>query len=163
MSGSVGAPLLAGFTVALIGIVIGYGPHTLAPGAALLLLSSAAVTLLSSVQLCFKARTYAVTPAEIDAWWPGHDQSPRREQLLQEQAEHARRYDVWIRRFRWAYNAGILLLLAGVAVTLMPPPHHHVVERWAAVAVLVVAFCAEVAWVVGDWAEGLGREWWRLR
>lgn len=119
--------------------------------------------LLASVQLCFKARTYFVTPADIETWWPDHDVPLRREQLLNEQSDHARRYGDWARRFRWAYNLGILLLLAGVAVTLMPPPHHHVAERWSAVAVVAIGFFAEIAWIVGDWAEGLGKQWWQSR
>jgi hypothetical protein len=79
IAGSVGAPLLAGFSVSLIGIVIGYGSHMRAPGVALIVLSAAAVMLLASVQLCFKARMYFVTPTEIESWWPDHDDSPRRE------------------------------------------------------------------------------------
>lgn len=161
-AGSVGAPLLAGFTVALIALVLPNGSSMRAPGLALDLLSVAAVVLLASVQLTFMAARYAVLPSELEAWWPDLDIDERRAQLREEQREHHHLHLRWSRRFRWAYNLGILFLLAAVAVILMPPSHHHhLAERWVAAGIVAAGLFAEVAWIVGSWAEGLGSQWWR--
>ncbi len=164
-AGSVGAPLLAGFTVTLMGIVIGYGSDMGAPGLALVVLSAAAVVLIAAVQFSFAARSYAVDPREIAAWYPDYNDDAVRQNLVDDQAYHAKQEQVWGRRFRRAYNFGILLLLAGVAVVLIPPGGDDGnVGRWFAVAIMFSGAVAEIYWIVDGWAGALSKEeWWQER
>ena len=67
--GEVAAPLLAGFSITLVG-VIAQGPSTIRwPGAALLLLTVAAASLLFSVQAAFFGRQLYWTRADLTAWY----------------------------------------------------------------------------------------------
>jgi hypothetical protein len=155
--GAVGAPLLAGFTVTLIGIVIGYGSHMGAPGAALDVLSAAAVVLLLAVQFSFFARAYTVHASDMVAWWPDHANEDRHRLLVAEQKAHAQQHAIWATRFRRAYNFGVLLLLVGVSVALVPPHDQgSATARWLAVAIAGAGAVGELYWVVALWAPGLG-------
>jgi hypothetical protein len=70
MAGSVAAPLLCGFTVTLLGIVITNGSDIRWPGLTTILLAAAAAVLLFSVQAAFTARAWQVSPSELKDWWP---------------------------------------------------------------------------------------------
>lgn len=161
-AGSVAAPLLAGFAIALIGIVLQVGNNTRAPGLTLALLGAAVVALLASVQCAFLARLYDINPTELAAWWPDHAEPARAEQLVKEQAYHSAMHRTWSAYFRRSYNLGVLLLLAAIGVMLMPPgSSHHETERWVACGLVALGFCGELAWLVAFWAEKLGPPWYR--
>lgn len=150
-AGSVAAPLLVGFSVTLIGLVIGQGPRIRWPGLALDLLALAVILLLGSVQCAFMARRYAVSPSEIEDWWPDHADDRRRSELREDQAQYFEDFLRWAERFRRAYNLGVLLLLAAVAVVLAPPNDQHEVARWIAVASLAQASSRSCG---GPWVPG---------
>jgi MFS family permease len=161
-AGSIAAPLLAGFAITLIGIVIQTGSNMRAPGLTLALFAGAVVALLASVQCAFLARLYDTSPAEMKAWWPDSGDRERLDQLVREQADHSARHSRWSAYFRRTYNLGVLLLLAAITVMLMPPgSSHHQTERWLASAIMAIGFCGELAWLVAFWAEKLGPPWYR--
>jgi MFS family permease len=71
-AGMVVAPLLAGFTITLIGLVVDTSNQGIRyRDTALLILAGAVAALLTAVQCAYAARQFMVTPDEIEAWWPG--------------------------------------------------------------------------------------------
>jgi hypothetical protein len=127
-AGLVVAPLLAGFTITLLGLLV----NTSSTGIrhrdlALLILIAAIGALLAAIQFAYEARQFAVTPTEIQAWWPGlSDVEDAGEvdtwwDLRAEQHAHHNMYLLWAKRFRASYHLGIMLLLLGLVVILIPP------------------------------------------
>src|SRR5258708_7565965 len=75
--GSVASPLLAGFSFALIGLII---PSTSAirwPGVSLALLVVSGVAFVMAVQCGFWAQLWVVMPSEVDEWKPNAPQGQR--------------------------------------------------------------------------------------
>lgn len=160
-AGSVAAPLLAGFSITFIGVVLQLGPNIRAPGLALMVLAVATISLLGAVQAAFMARMYQVTPSQLLAWWPDHGVEHRQEQIVEEQRRHVAQHARWAAWFRRSYNFGVMFLLAAATIVMMPPPHGVQTERWIGCVILAIGFVGELAWLVGTWAEHLGRPWWR--
>jgi hypothetical protein len=116
----------------------------------------AAVLFILTLQATFWARTYQTNPSEIKSWWPDAN-DPRRLAMLQhEQRMHAERFGAWADRARLTCNLGLLILLAALTTLMVPAASHgHVaVLRWAAVAVGVVAFIIEAAWIARGYRTG---------
>ena len=158
--GSTAAPLLAGFAFALIALVLQAPTSFAAPGATLALLSGAAVLLISCVQLVFLHRRHHVPP---DVWAGWADLAPDSERELR-RADYAARYFSDLtrgRRYRvaavWTYNGGIVLLLAGVVVSLWPKDGGGDTGRWIAVALVGAACIGEIVWSLALLARRLGR------
>ena len=150
MAGSVAAPLLAGFSVTLLGIVIASGSHIRFPGLAALLLALAAILLLYAVQAAFYARVWQVAPTDLEVWFPNKD--PRTfADLVELQKNHKRNHGKWASRFRWSYNAGLVLLLFGIAASLTPPGQHGGAARWIAAVAVAAAALIEILWAC--WGE----------
>jgi len=150
-SGGVAAPLLAGFSFALVGLVITNPDKIRWPDATLVLLTASGLCLIAAVQCAAWARRWDVTPAELLSWWPEFDQLPEaaREDVYAEQHVHTERHRRWARATRLAYDAGILSLLAGITVFLAPLAHHSVVSlRGLALLLALLGFLAELTWVV---------------
>jgi hypothetical protein len=149
--GSIAAPLLAGFSFTLVGLVLASPDRIRWPGASLVLLTTAGLCLVAAVQCAAWARRWDPTPAELLNWWPGFETLPveARDQVYEEQRLHASRHSCWARATRLFYNLGILSLLASVTVLLVPPKHHSVVSLWGlAMLLALMGFLAEMAWVV---------------
>jgi disulfide bond formation protein DsbB len=157
--GSVVAPLLAGFSFALIGLIVQSEQTLRWPGLALFLLASAGVLLIAVVQFTFQARQYQVSPSEARDWWPDWDSDPeRRDRVYDELRTYRACHLFWIRRARWAYNAGICALLLGLATVLIP---RSTVGgggispgRLAAVAVILAGLALEFALLAAHWLLG---------
>jgi hypothetical protein len=117
---AIAAPLLAGVSVALAVLVMqreaSFGWST----AALILLLLATFGFLAAVQLGFRARQFAVTPPEIEMWWPDADDPHRRSMMQEEQRDHREQFGLWADRASVVYDLGLLALLLGVAVSLVP-------------------------------------------
>ncbi len=155
--GSVAAPLLAGFTIALIGITVPLSSDSPVrnPGTALAFLAVSALSLLASVQCSMWARQYVVKPSEILDWWPdshadaGLDRLAARSRLQDlrlTQWRYSKISATWLSRARLSYHVGILALLLGVLIILVPK--HWTPSRVAGCIVLGIGFIAEVLWVV---------------
>jgi MFS family permease len=155
-AGTIAAPLLAGFTITLIGLLVPSQESIRYPDVALAILMGAVACLLAAVQCAYAARQFLVTPEEIEAWWPGMDrlEQPYGEDWVKrryaEQRAHSELHSRWGRRFRYTYHAGIMLVLLGLVVVLLPPAHPPggiMFSRWLAVALAALAFLAEVVWI----------------
>jgi hypothetical protein len=149
------APLLAGFTITLMGLVVDASNQGIRyRDTALLLLMSAVAALLGAIQCAYSARRYLVRPDELDAWWPGIE-DPKDEgevaqarELRAEQRAHHVLHLLWASRFRRAYHAGILLLLLGLTVVLIPPSAGHLSPaRCVAIAIGIATVSAEAVWI----------------
>lgn len=150
-AGSVAAPLLAGFSITLLGIAIASSTGMRWANEAMVALAAATGLLVFAVQAAFIARSFHVTPAELLGWWAEPDKNPGLAQLHQWQAEHKVNYDIWAARFRLSYNLGLVLLLAGVALCLVPPTVGRNTPRWVAFAMMTGTVVFEGLWICRDW------------
>lgn len=138
----VAAPLLAGFSIAFIGLVIGSAAAFRWPGWTLLALTVSALLLITAVQGGFWARHYRPdVSGEDSAGWK-----------LELQA-----FTRWLHITRWSYNSGIALLLLGLALAIFPRAHDP--ERiWRQAAALAAAAAAigEILWALSAHRSTLG-------
>src|SRR5438105_1867153 len=89
MMGSVAAPLLAGFALTLLVLIISDTGAIRWADLALILLAASAVALISTVQFTFWARSYTVEPDQLRAWWPEIDSDLERRSVVRgEQLAH---------------------------------------------------------------------------
>ena len=147
----VAAPLLAGGALALIGVIMADRDKFRLPEAAVLVLTLAVIALVTSVQLGFQARRWLYSGADVAAWW-GPQDLPEREAKLRgdQQGDFAR----WQRRINHAviaFNSGITLLAAGVALCLAPPVHASTsgsVALWIASVLTGLAALAELGYLL---------------
>lgn len=157
--GAIAAPLLAGFSLTLTGLVIDKHDALRWPDATLLFLTLAAVLLLATVQCTFWARRHVVTPSEITQWWPDAHRSYRHDALRQQQWTHHAGFQRWSGRARRTYALGTLSLM--VALTLVLVPNRSVVHlgvgRLAAIATAALAVLFEVLWDLSVWLQGRRR------
>jgi hypothetical protein len=164
--GGVAAPLLAGFAVTMIALIVQIVDNVRWPNVSLVLLGASAVLLLQVVQLNARARGYAVTPAQAREWYPDIDTSPDRASTVNWELRH--HLDCWrnlVRRARWRYNLAIVLLLCGIAVMLVPAKAAELTPmRGLAIAVIAAGALLEVAAIVADWSghSPEGSFWSRL-
>lgn len=148
---SVAAPLLAGFSLTLIGLVLPQQRLMRWPELALLLLVSSVLLLLATVQLGFWARQYLATPTEVGQWWPDfEDDEERRAMVRREQWSFQTTYGVYADRARAAYGLGILALLASIAVVLVPDRPLDAVPagRLLVIGFAGFGFLLEAVWII---------------
>jgi hypothetical protein len=147
--GAVAAPLLAGFSIALVALVIQGSSDLRYANLALLVFVAAALAFIACVQFTFHARSFVVTPPELEMWWSDSVEPDRREQLRWEQRLYFRNHEMWARRAGHMYNVGLLALLLGLVATVLPvgPISDAPVGRLLVVALAALGFSAEFAWV----------------
>jgi hypothetical protein len=164
--GGVAAPLLAGFAVTMVALIVQIADDVRWPDVSLALLGAAAVLLLQVVQLNARARGYAVTPAQAREWYPEIERDPARASLVDWELQH--HMDCWrelVRHARWRYNLAIILLLCGIAVMLVPEKTAEMTAmRGLAIAVIAGGAMIEIAAVLADWGSRApdGSAWSRL-
>ncbi len=147
--GNVAAPLLAGFSVATLGIVLTAEQSLRWPGAVLICLTAAAAFFVMCLQCGFHARQHLYSPADAAAWWEKSDLEARRDDIQAEQEHDYQIWLIWMNRTRRLYNFGIYALWVGIGIALVPPSRESMAEascRWAAVGVAVAALLAELLW-----------------
>jgi hypothetical protein len=170
-AGTVAAPLLAGFTITLMGLVVDTSNQGIRHrDTALLVLMAAVASLIAAIQCAYSARRYMVLPDELTSWWPDamDKGNPGRRRLLRqlqnEQFAHRLLHVQWADRFRYTYHAGILLMLAGLAVVLIPPKPTTTsgsgqsvgqvdisMVRWLAIILAGASALAEFIWITASW------------
>jgi hypothetical protein len=163
--GLIAAPLLAGFSMALVVLVIDKYNELRFPDWALLLLVLAAVLLIMSVQFTFSARSYFVTPDQLKEWWPDLGDERRWKQQRPAQWRYYDRYQMWAGRARRSYNAAIMVLLLAISVVLVPKPEHAVSvsrARWISIAIPLGGVLFELFWMWSD-LRGRRRQGWSDR
>jgi hypothetical protein len=153
--GGVAAPLLAGFAITMIALVVQIADDVRWPDVSLVLLGAAAVLLLQVVQLNARARGYAVTPSQAREWYPDIDQHPGRVRVVNwELRHHLACWRDLVRRARGRYNLAIVLLLAGIAVLLVPRKSADLTAtRGLAIAVIAIGALLEIAAIAADWGR----------
>jgi hypothetical protein len=155
-AGMIAAPLLAGFGVTLIGLVVSVNPEASSirwPDLALALLVGSVLALLGSLQCAVWARQYVVTPSQIIEWYPelktkGEFAEFRVARIREEQWRYVSLFKRWVERMRIAYHTGILLLLLAIGVTLVP-------REWSSWRLVALILCAlglaiEATWITGQ-------------
>jgi hypothetical protein len=123
---TVAAPLLAGFSLTLIGVVAQAPTAFRWPDTALLLLTVTVLLLVMSVQSGFWARRYRAEP------------SGRELPVVERTARQ------WMAVGRASYDGGLVALMLGLASVLAPPAGGTV--RWVAAAIMAAAALGEVIW-----------------
>ena len=144
--GTVTLPLLAGFSITSVVVVSDDAANFRWPGATILALALAALTLVVAVQCAYHAHVY----------------------LSKKDPDYKKGLD-WARRTRWFYHIGIFAVLAGLAllVVLHRATGIQAGFRWAAFGLACAACLGEFVWLVLDpWlrsALGVTRSrWWRV-
>lgn len=149
--GGVASPLLAGFAVTLIALVLQIEAALRWPDAALALLAFAAVLFLQVVQLNARAKGYAVTPAQAKEWYDDLNAPGRREVVFWELRHHHQCWSHLVRQTRTRYNLGILALLAGTATMLVPREGTGLgAARLAAIVVIAIGAAVEILEMVAE-------------
>jgi hypothetical protein len=140
--GGVAAPFLAGIAIALAVLVISSPEHFGAENVALCALVLAAVGLVGCAECTFVARKYAVTPSQLEEWWP----DPDPDQLADEQHKAAATFTRWAACARAFYDIGIVALTVGVAAALVPHVGLNSAPPWrlASFALAIAAVFAEI-------------------
>jgi len=147
--GTTAAPLLAGFSVTLAGLILQVDkPYETFkwPDATLALLTLAAVLLIAAVQCSFSARQYYVPPDEYyDGWAKLADAAGKRDMADLNHEHSLQRMGRWMNGIRVTYNLGVLALLAALTVLLIPAGH-PTPARWVAIALAGLAWSVELVW-----------------
>ncbi|QNE75059.1 hypothetical protein F0344_10950 [Streptomyces finlayi] len=135
----VAAPLLAGFSVASIGLILTSQESFRWPGVTLLLLTLSAILLVTSVQFGITYQKYYYSLADVQSWWTDEEIESNEKVIAREQADD---FAEW-RKAAWGamacYNMGITLLAASLATSLAPlPGDDSALEslKWTCVAIL---------------------------
>jgi hypothetical protein len=142
------APLLAGFAITFIGLILGSEIRMYWPNVTLAALTGAAMLLIFSIQLAFTARIDYLPYSEFEAQTrliPGQDSYVRREYVAS-----LRRHRKLVRWAGATYNLGIAALLAGIAAALVPSgtAGHIDTQRVLAIVIAALAAIAEIIWTL---------------
>jgi hypothetical protein len=127
--GTVTLPLLAGFSITSVVVVSDDVANFRWPGATILALAVAALTLVVAVQCAYHAHVY----------------------LSKEDPDHNKGL-TWAKRTRWLYDFGLFTVLGGLALIVVPPRAEGVEAdlRWVAFGLACAACLGEFVWLVLD-------------
>jgi hypothetical protein len=159
----VAAPLLAGFGLALLGVV-GQAPTSFRwPGATMTMLLTACILFVAAMQFGFRGRARLYNRADIEAWGqlkpaPASETATLDNERFraQVQANDLARWRRWYRASQLTYNSGITLIAVSAALVLVPPSAASTGEtawRWIGAGIGILAALAELTWIL---AEELG-------
>ena len=165
-AGSVAAPLLAGASFTLVALVLqSTTPFGRWQDLALFLFVGAGLAQVFAVQSVIWTRRYMATPDELKQWFPDDftDNGERPTQwLLNVQGYNDQKARKWADRTRRWINAGISLLLAGIAVGVVPPGHISPM-RWAVITLAWTGVAVEASWVIATAVDEPARPGMLLR
>jgi hypothetical protein len=143
----VAAPLLAGFSVATIGVITTSEQSFRWPGATLVCLTVAAILLIASLQLGIVAQKYFTSGADYKAWWTEEEITRRQDEFSENQEYDFRDWLLWAAWATVIFYLGIAVLAAGLATLLAPLTSENgalASGKWTGFALLVVAAVIEV-------------------
>lgn len=150
--GSVAAPLLAGFSLTFLGLVIQGEDKLRWPSLAILLLTIATISFVFAVQCTFWSRLYWFTPTEAEQWWPDfNSNSQRLDRIREEQWSSRLLYRRWSLRARRTYGIAIVTLYSALAVALVPDQAFGRIAIARLTAILAAAIAAIIE-LLGHWA-----------
>jgi hypothetical protein len=146
---SIAAPLLAGGALAFIGIVLQQQQALRFPGAVLLISLTALMALIFAVQCGYWARQHAVTPQEIEQWWPDLDEEVRLQRVRADWWQEKADYTVWAGRTRLLFGFGVTAVWLAVGIAVVPTAtDKDAVLRWLAVSFCLVIAIMEALWLL---------------
>lgn len=145
--GTIAAPLLAGFAFASIGVILQVRTSLRWPDQALLLVVAAVLLFITCLQASFNARRHWVPPDQWSAWLGLAPTTARRTELQRAWSRGLGSYRFWSKLARVAYNCGIVVLLAAMAVLLVPRGDPGL---WRILGIVLASTGAlgEVVWVI---------------
>jgi hypothetical protein len=148
--GTIAAPLLGGFSITLLGLVVSKDARATIrwPIWVLATLMAAAVLFLLAVQFTIAGRQFFLTTEEHKAQTP----NVLRETRQQAYAAAMTDFRAWATRARIAFDAGLAALLLALVGVALPPGKvsHFGIGRWFALGIASVAFIGEVWWLTKD-------------
>ncbi|MET9892807.1 hypothetical protein ABZZ47_21850 [Streptomyces sp. NPDC006465] len=145
----IASPLLAAGSLSLIGVVCADANSFRFTGPALLLLVTAAISLLLSIQLGYHARQWIYSYDDLKNWTARRQPRP---EDLDTQASDYKKGRKKLEHAGMAYNAGTVFLAFGVAFILAPRGHNELaVWRWFATAIVSAFAIGETAWILNTY------------
>ncbi len=149
-AGDATIPLFAAFGFATLILVCSDVSKFRWPGLTILVLTIASVSLIMSVQGTHQARMYLPTLEDFRAQ-RGSEGSPANRE--NENCHEYKRARFWGGGTRLTYHAGIVSLLAGLALALAPPGGKGIeyVLRWSASAIAFFVCLLEFGLVLREW------------
>jgi hypothetical protein len=146
--GGIVAPLLAGFALATIAVLVTASEHPPCASWAILFLAASAVAFVYAMQFSFMALRYGAAPQERLDWTPeaAVDTTQALAELRREQAQDHALNKRYSRRAGIFYNLGLLGFLAGLGFVMVPKTWS--VQSVATLGVVAVAFLAELLWIL---------------
>lgn len=150
---TIAAPLLAGFSITCVALVLQIYERMRYPNLTVSLLSAAAVVLVMTVQYGFWARRWwwGTMADAVDAW-PDAQRPGRALDVELELVEHFGAFRIWERRARRSYTIGLITLLSGLALLvgagvdgLIQPAKGRGWQPWP-LAVFAVGVAYELVW-----------------
>jgi hypothetical protein len=146
--GTVAAPLLAGFALATLAVLLTGAAQVRFAGPATFALAVASSMFVLCVQFTFTGLLYSATPAERTDWLHPEPDDPSVAQRLQRvQRKDHQLQGRYLTRARITYDIGIISLLA--ALLALVAPQHWPSWRAAAFLVVTISLLLELIWVVG--------------
>ena len=155
MSGGIAAPLLAGFSLTTVILLLTSSDRPWLAEEAIASFSIAAVLFLNAVQYSALTLSYAATPAErLDFNPEASSDRGVLSKVVDRQWEESDTFGRAILRATFCYNVGMAGFLIGLGLCLASPP----AESWPffgwgrliAISVIAVALLFEVVWTMSD-------------
>jgi hypothetical protein len=147
--GTTAAPLLAGFSLTLIGLTVAADSNVRWREPTLALLVLAALLLIGAVQASFNARSWYIPLGEFLTRLEAtpDDQRPV---VTGTYAQGLTKHKFWLTVTRYAYNFGILFLLAGLVFVLVPEGEVSTC-RYGVIGLAALGLVLEAVWLfLGD-------------
>lgn len=152
MVGTRAAPFLAGFSLAATLVTLSIDATHLVPWRdwAMMCFVAAASLFIMVVHTTFWSMLYDTTPRKMCDWWQPDVPNGNELALLRaEQRTHYDGFQLWDKRSRAAYDAGVLFLLIGLTFVLISPHGHFTAAR---VATLCISSAACLVEIFGCWS-----------
>ncbi|GHF75873.1 hypothetical protein GCM10018783_52350 [Streptomyces griseosporeus] len=152
MVGTRAAPFLAGFSLTATLVTLSI-KASLVPWRdwAMMCFVAAASLFIMTVHATFWSMIYVATPRQMCDWWPEGPNEQELALLRAEQRTHYKGFQMWDKRSRVAYDAGVLFLLIGIVFVLIPPKGHFVAARVTTLAIASAACIIEILWRLVVW------------
>ena len=150
--GTTASPLLAGFSMALIGLITGNdspGGVIKFPEITLAVLFCATVLFVLAVQFTVVARKYNLTQKEFERRTPDMSNEARNQAYGVAMED----FCLWLDRARLVFVFGLGLLFLGLAGIMLPP--NPSCFRLFIVSLPVLFFFIEMAWFVNDYRQSI--------
>jgi len=141
---SVAAPLLAGGTLAFMGVVLQQQNAFRFPGVVLVVSAITLMALIFTVQSGYWARQHAVTPWEIEQWWPDLPESLKIHRVRADWWQDHADYLVWANRARLSFGVGVTTVWLLLATAIVPTNNDkEPALRWVAVSLCLLTAVLE--------------------